>query len=335
MRRHSKHSPFALIVAATLALAVGGFITPASAQAVTSSAAWLSGATVVVSAGTPGKSPEIHNAQWVALKLAHRLSAPGVVLPAGATPQCVTPCDIYKILNGSVTGTTIEAPGYGTDDHGDNYVDKYLWSFCAAGAVDNALYYWNGKTNTYPAGWYTEPSYANYHTKLYWTSSDHNRSYEMYLADQVWVPGWGTPGLVTFYNYPYAGAGLGDVTNTLNWEASGHSSNWQNYFYVTVSSSGLSAATLQSDIVSDINGGHAVVAEVDTGYLPNWRTALYHFITIIGYDTTAGVYYYTDTCGTACGSTTNGGINMINQSKPDKNGKDLYSAILYGGGFSW
>ena len=86
-----------------------------------------------------------------------------------------------------------------------------FWSFCAAGAVDNALYYWNGETNTYPSGTYTEPSYANYHTNTYWTSSDHNRSYMMYIADKVWVPGWGTPGMVTFGSYPSAGAGINDA----------------------------------------------------------------------------------------------------------------------------
>ena len=40
------------------------------------------------------------------------------------------------------------------DDTNNNcYIDGYFWNFCGAGAADNALYYWNGKTNTYPSGW--------------------------------------------------------------------------------------------------------------------------------------------------------------------------------------
>jgi hypothetical protein len=311
----------------------------------------LSGGTVTVD--VRGKTPEVHNAQWYALKLAHRVIAPGVFSssPSSSSPirECISPCDYYKLLNTSVVSNTIEALGYGPDDNGDGYTDNYLWNFCGAGAADNALYYWNGKTNTYPAGWYTEPSYANYHTNTYWTSSDHNRSYEMYLADKVLVPGWSTPGMVTFSSYSSAGTYLGDMTNTLNWEASGHSSSWQNYFYASVpnwtynSSTGkwvpVSESTVNSDIVSDINGGHPVVVEVNTTNLPNWnRNGIYHYITIVGYDNTTGIYWYTDTCGTACGSMYNGGVNIINQVTPDQYGNDLYDAILnigHGGGFSW
>lgn len=315
----------------------------------------VSGSTTVT-VDARGKVPEVHNAQWYALKLAHRVIAPGVFAsssssssPSTIIPECLSPCDDYKLLSTSVVTNTIEAPGSGNDDHGTPYTDGYLWNFCGAGAADNALDYWNGKTNTYPANSYIEPSYANRRTTTYWTSSDHNRSYEMYLADQVLVPGWSTPGMVTFNSYPSAGTYLGDMTNTLNWEASGHSSNWQNYFYLTVpnwtynSSTGqwvaVSNSTVHSDIVADINGGHPVVAEVNTTNLPNWnKNGILHYITIVGYDNTTGIYWYTDTCGTSCGSMYNGGVNTINQVTPDQYGNDLYDAIKnvgHGGGFSW
>jgi hypothetical protein len=298
-----------------------------------------------VTINVKGKIPEVHDARWLALKQAYRVTGPGKYSSTSTLQSALT----YKILSTSVVSNTIETLGSGTDDYPESYTDGYLWNFCAAGAADNALYYWNGKTNTYPAGWYTEPSYANYHSNTYWKSSDHNRSYEMYLADQVWVPGWGTPGMVTFGNYPSAGTNLGDITSTLNWEASGHSSNWQNYFYVTQpnwtynSSTGqwvaISKATLNNEIVSDINLGYAVVVEVNTTNLPNWnKNGIIHAITIVGYDNANGDYWYTDTCGTACGSMYNGGVNLINQSTPDQYGNDLYDAILnvgHGGGLSW
>lgn len=321
--------------------ASGGAVSAAS------TAAPLSGQTVRID--VKGKAPEIHDAQWLSIKNSHRLVAPGVV---SSTPirECISPCDDYKLLNTSVVTNTLETLGYGPDDKSNGYTDGYLWNFCAAGAVDNALYYWNGKTNTYPAGWYTEPSYANYHTNTYWTSSDRNRSYEMYIADQVKVPTWGTPGMVTFNSYPSAGTGLADITSTLNWEASNHSSSWQNYFYLSVpnysydSSTGkydikVSKSTVNSDIVADIKGGHAVVVMVNTTNLPNWnKNGIIHVITIVGYDNTTGIYWYTDTCGTACGSMYNGGVHTINQVTPDQYGNDLYDAIInvgVGGGFSW
>lgn len=340
-----------LVVAVGLTTILLGASWGGSAHASSPAVPSLGSATVTVDAR--GKTPEVHNAQWYALKLAHRVIAPGVFASSSSssTPirQCISPCDNYKLLNTSVVSNTVEALGYGPDDNGDGYTDSYLWNFCGAGAADNALYYWNGKTSSYPAGWYTEPSYANYHTNTYWKSSDHNRSYEMYLADQVLVPGWSTPGMVTFSSYPHAGTYLADMTNTLNWEASGHSSSWQNYFYLSVpnwykDSSGnytikVSQSTVNSDIVADINGGHPVVVEVNTTNLPNWnKNGILHFITIVGYDQTTGIYWYTDTCGTACGSMYNGGVNIINQVTPDQYGNDLYDAIINvgpGGGFSW
>lgn len=292
--------------------------------------------------------------RWVALKLAGKMHVPGQAFVPGQAyaANCPGYCSGQRTLATSVVANTLEALGNNgnggcvQDDTNNNcYIDGYFWNFCGAGAADNALYYWNGKTNTYPSGSYTEPPYSSETggptrwTTTYWTSSDHNRSYEMYLADQVMVPGWSTPGMVTFYGYNSAGTFLADMTNTLNWEASGHDkNNWQNFFYLTVYKANLSAATLNNDIMLDINSGRPVVAAVNTGYLPNWNFPVAHMITIIGYNNNTGQYVYTDTCGTICGSNSNGGINYINQTTPDAKGNDLYDAIRYGNsdaGISW
>lgn len=307
---------------------------------------------------THGKSPEVHDPNWVSLKLAHQITTPGGlsaqtsgasrVHPRVCVPgPCPTQPPSAKTLDTSVVQNTLEpygnVPGNNSactyDDNGYCYIDRYYWNFCGPGAVDSALYYWNGKTNTYPAGYYTEPSYANRRTTTYWTSSDHNRSYLMYLAENTWVPGWSTPGIVTYNSYPSAGTYLSDVTNTLNWEASGHNtSTWQNYWYVTVSNSGLSASTLNNDITIDIADGYPVVVEVNTTNLPNWNTnGIIHYVTIVGYDNINHTYTYVDSCGRACGSL-GSGVHTINQTTPDQYGNDLLDAIKNvggGGGFSW
>ena len=85
-----------------------------------------------------------------------------------------------------------------------------------------------------------------------------------------------------------------------------------------MSASGLTSTTLHHDITRDIYGGHAVLADVNTAYLPNWSRGLGHSIAIVGYDDTAGTYAYVDTCGKHCNGSaqaTNGGVWHISQSK--------------------
>jgi hypothetical protein len=57
------------------------------------------------------------------------------------------------------------------------------------------------------------------------------------------------------------------------------------FFYQTVGARGLTSATLHHDVTRDIWGGHAVFADVDTAYLPNWSRSLGH--SIVGYDDSA------------------------------------------------
>jgi len=293
-----------------------------------------------VTVGTP-KSHNVQDPRWIALKEAGRVVRPivgqaPIIMPMTPTAGYAPAATAELLYTGTVT-STIEAPGYGNDDHGTYYTDGYFWNFCGAGATNTALYYWNGHTSNYGANTYTEPSYAGYHSSTYWTSGDHGRSYEMYLAMKVLVPGWSTTGEVTFFSYPSAGTYVNDITSTMNWEASGeNSSTWNNYFYITqADDSAVTSQSLHNSVAQDVYYSRApVVIMVNTKDLPNWagtNKALIHVVTIIGYDDSQGIYYYTDTCGTQCGSNHNGGINTISQSQ-------MYKALMDvggGGGYVW
>lgn len=233
-------------------------------------------------------------------------------------------------LDTSIVKMIVEPPGAGHDDHGTYYSDANYWNFCAPGAVTAAMSYFNSNVTSWPAGTFKEP-YGPHVSTTYWGDSDtvsgystRGRAYLMHIALQVKPPNFSTAGLPSFSTYPSHGAILSDQRDVLNWEASGHASTWSTFFYQVVSASGLSSATLHHDITRDIYGGHAVVASVNTAYLPNWSRSLGHAIAIVGYDDTAGTYAYVDTCGKACNGAsqaTNGGIWHISQSR-------LYSAIL-------
>jgi hypothetical protein len=290
--------------------------------------------------------------QWLALKYAHRIGRDGAVLAATQVQPLVS----SRTLPTTVVSKTVEAWGRSNgltpsnlrcttaanesdgirDDGGNCYKDQYYWNFCGAGAAENALQYWGQTIDNHGSGWYTEPSYVTRRTSTYWLTGGSNRAYEMYLAEYSKPPSFATPGLVAFGTYPNAGAVLSDVRDVLNWEASGKGSNWQNYFYARVSNSGLGAATLHADIVTDIlNVGVPVVVEVNTSgnlFAPYWsNTGVIHYLTIIGYNDVLGTYTYTDTCGNACGSGQDGGVRSVSQA-------NLYQAILNvgsGGGFVW
>ncbi len=267
---------------------------------------------------------------WVALELDHRIAigATGLPIVLASTPLAL-PISAY--LDDTVTDHVVETEGDLYDDTHQPEADLNYWNFCTAGAATTALYYWkpNNVTN-WPAGNFTEP-YGPHKTTTYWRSSDtgtasdtsngyptKGRAYEMYLAEQVKPPSYATPGIVNFTYYVTHGETLSDTRDALNWEASGHCSTcWSTYFYVVDKPA--SQAALHSDIASDIGGsGRAVVAFVDTGYLPNWSRSVsgWHAITIIGYDDSSGTYFYTDTCGHRCNTSsrsTNGGTWAIGQ----------------------
>lgn len=74
---------------------------------------------------------------------------------------------------------------------------------------------------------------------------------------QVKPPNFFSAGLPSLSTYPTTGSSLSDSRDALNWEASGHSSAWSTFCYLTVGASGLTSATLQHDVTRDI-WGHAV-----------------------------------------------------------------------------
>ena len=247
----------------------------------------------------------------------------GLYLELGTPPAA-------HLLDTSVVAHVVEPPGSGDDDRGVYYSDRNYWNFCAPGAVTAALSFFNAHTTSWPAGTFREP-YGPHAGASYWSSSDSasgyhavGRAYLMHIAMQVQPPNFTTPGLASFHTYPTTGATLGDSRDVLNWEASGHASTWKSFFYQVVPASGLSSATLHHDITRDIFGGHAVLATVDTAYLPNWSRSLGHSILIIGYDDNAGTYAYIDTCGARCNGSaqaTNGGVWHVAQGR-------LHTAIV-------
>ena len=174
-----------------------------------------------------------------------------------------------------------------------------------------------------PAGYFVEP-YGPRAARTYWASTDavsgyatKGRAYLMYMAEQVFPPGWATPGLDEFSYYPTEGATLPDTRDALNWEISGHAAGWASYFYAVQPAGGtrFSETQLHADVAWDIAYDNApIVAAVNAAYLPNWSRALGHTITIVGYDDAAGTFSYLDTCGKLCNGSAanhNGGLYTI------------------------
>jgi hypothetical protein len=250
----------------------------------------------------------------------------GLYLKVAAAPSAAT-------LNTSVVSKIVEPPGSGNDDKGNSYTDKNYWNFCAPGAVTAALSTFTSAVTSWPAGYFREP-HGPFAISTYWASSDSvsgystvGRAYLMHIALQSKPPNFTYAGLASFSTYPTTGSSLSDSRDVLNWEASGHASGWSSFFYEIVGAGSLASSTLHNDIKRDISGGHALVAAVNTAYLPNWSRSLMHSIAIVGYDDAAGTYKYIDTCGIRCNGSSaskNGGVWSISQSK-------LHSAIVSAG----
>ncbi len=274
------------------------------------------------------KSTAAQDPDWLSLKNAGRIGLDANRKPVVLASAPTTPAGSGAgLLSDSVTGWVVEPQGNLYDDHHAAFSDLNYWNFCAAGSAATALYYWKPSNLTsWPAGNFKEP-YGPHVSTTYWKSADtgsssdtsngyatKGRAYLMYLAEQVKPPTYASAGIVNFTYYKTHGGTITDVRDALNWEASGHASNWQSYFYAFGRPT---ESQLHSDIVSDIVvAGVPVVASVDTKYLPNWSQSLDHAITIIGYDDFAGTYTYLDTCGRLCNGSAaaqNGGSNQISQ----------------------
>jgi hypothetical protein len=247
---------------------------------------------------------------------------------SGLYMKIATPPEAH-MLDTSVVKLIVEPPGSGDDDRGHPYTDANYWNLCGPGAVTALLSYFTSHVTTWPGGYFREP-YGPHTSDTYWSSSG-GRAYLMHIAMQVRPPDFIADGLAHFRTYPTTGASLSDSRDVLNWEASGHAQTWRTFFYQVVPASGLSSATLHHDIKRDIWGGHAVLATVNTAYLPNWSRGLGHSIAIVGYDDHAGTYAYVDTCGKRCNGAsqaTNGGVWHVAQSR-------MYTAILsHGEGYA-
>jgi hypothetical protein len=260
----------------------------------------------------------------------------------GATPNSGSGClsDACSLNYGLVQG--VYEPGNGDfpnnglgtsglDDYSNNYYvasrpDNDFYDLCGPGAADIALEYWPAPPNSESLVNVTDPAYYAYYNVNTTTSWNgvRMRGYMTYLA---WQLNWpadsaGTPwhikgqdpiGMMDNSRFTSWGVTLYGMRDGLNWAASGeNTSNWFSYFYaIAWISQNNSHLILHKDIMTDIYYDNVpVVAEVDVKYLPNWSqiyAGTHHFITIIGYDDTSGVYYYTDTCGydTPCNPSTN------------------------------
>jgi hypothetical protein len=283
--------------------------------------------------GVVGKSRTIQDAGWTSAKVrnaVHRTAngsfAVRTELPVAALPS-------VKRLVTAVTQLVVEPPGSGVDDRGMSFVDANYWNFCAPGGATVAAYYFGSTRVTgQAAGYFVEP-YGPARVRTYWASADtasgyatKGRAYLMYLAEQVFPPGWATPGLAEFSYYPTTGATLADTRDAINWEISGHAPGWASWYYAVQPAGGtrFSESQLHSDVTWAIGYDNVpIVAAVNTGYLPNWSRALGHTIAIVGYDDVAGTYTYLDTCGKLCNGSAgnrNGGIYTIGR-------RALYQAI--------
>lgn len=281
-------------------------------------------------------------------------SGPYIIRPHTVGPRTVccggsAPPSYELPLNNPVPGTWEPGGGctsnYGTgtsedDDYGVNYCvytynknssyatygDHDFFNLCGPGAADVALWYWPYPDNLLGSLQVTDTSTVLRPAITTSWKSERMRAYMAYLAWQIGWPSNANPnlghrGMMDDSWYPSYGTTLYGMVDALNWEETNQTT--LNGFYALQWYTSASQSVLDDDVVSDTYGsGVPVVAEVDADYLPNWYDpgTVYHFITIIGYDNNAGIYYYTDTCGrsTNCNWTkyaTDGAVHTIPQSQ--------------------
>lgn len=256
---------------------------------------------------------------------------------SGVVTAALSIDDVFEIwtanrtlLNTSITGRFIEPEGDGPrDGRGDAYRDTNYWNFCAPGAATVAAYYWRssyvmdrgGQTYTEPYGPIQETTWWDAYDTTADTGNGYTaraRGYQMYLAMKVNPPSFDEPGVVDFSVAGTKGANLQSVTEALNWELSGRNrATWKGYYYMYT----LASNTTKSSFINAVRSslfdlGSPVVVFLDTydsstERLPNWNRSVRHAITIVGYNNSNDTFTYTDTCGKACGSTTNGGTHTV------------------------
>jgi hypothetical protein len=212
-----------------------------------------------------------------------------------------------------------EPPRTGVDDKGVAYTDYNYSLFCGAGAAAVVLYYWPATKSavTTKAGTFQEPVDlgTNRFAKTYWKATDaggYGRGMILNLAESLWpTPDrnqywWPQPGLMMWAAHPPS-TNVQNLVDGINWEASGGTR--LNYFYVIVFASDLTASALLDHVHADIAMGVPVVIAARTSdgknSLPFWsvkptKSAVNHFVTVVGYDDAAKTYSVMDTCGKTC-----------------------------------
>ena len=320
-----------------------------------------SGATIATPSQTPAQpspsattvarataTPNLNYAAWqpdpalVDAKNTGRVAIDGsggvVILDAAPTPP------VYPksaTLDTSWIRFIQEPPQTGKDDKGTAYFDKNYALLCGPGSAAVVLYYWpscHGLVTT-KTGTYVEPvtlAADNRHAATYWNATGaagYGRGMIMYLADVEWpTPDkgdlwWASAGLLNWAAVPPS-TNRENLTDAINWEASGRSR--LSYFYTIVPASQLTAAALLAHVQADIAMGVPVVIAARTSdgshSLPFWKvrttkSAVNHFVTVVGYDDKAHTYSVMDTCGLTCNDRRiRGGLGTMSQAA-------LYSLI--------
>lgn len=224
----------------------------------------------------------------------------------GATPNIVSGSKSH--LSYSPAQYVSEPPYTGADSAGHGYTDKYFWNECGPGASTATIGYWgvNLKRGTH--------TYSDPYTKTTWNDAN-DTSYVQYIATQTHPPAFTSAGEMIYNAYPNAYATFADVRDVLNWEASGHSSNYSNYFYAVIGVGSLNKTTFKNDVQQDIqSSGKPLIVSVNDAYLPDWINSpgTSHFITILGYNFDNNTMTYSETCGKVSCNTQHTGIYTIN-----------------------
>jgi hypothetical protein len=291
--------------------------------------------------GSPTAKPSPTDHPWqadpvlVQAKLEGRVaidSGGGAVILDVAPPTPSHPA--AAALDTRWSGLIQEPPRTGKDDKGTAYTDYNYSLFCGAGTAAVVLYYWPASRNavTTKSGTFVEPIDlgTNHYARTYWAAQDsggYGRGMIAYLAEVEWpapdkgLSWWPRPGLMNWSASPPS-TNVQNLVDAINWEASGQSR--LDYFYVIVPASQLTAASLLDHVHADIGMGVPVVIAArtsdGTNSLPYWsvkstRSAVNHFVTVVGYDDTAGTYAVMDTCGTTCNDlNSRAGVRNISQS---------------------
>jgi hypothetical protein len=251
-------------------------------------------------------------------------------------------------LNTAVTGLNQEPKGqYGTDDAGGNYYDYNYWKFCGPGATSVPLYYWPYSTWNYSsASYFNEPVNRGYGYYYYgYWNSNHAHFSIMDLAEYMKPApdNWPYRGLM-LWQYSYTDSRFGTpidrIHDVLNYEITNNGSINGWYAYVPTS---ISLGVLQFEVEYDITYGVPLVVAAQTywhnpstgvnEHLPQWTHAIWHYVSVVGYNNNSGTFTIIDTCGPSCSDQGPYGVGTVPQSWLD----DLINQIpsSSGGGIVW